>query len=144
MTIYFVRIFKKMVKSALRRRAFVLGGDITKFIGKGHPEFVKGKVSLEDYIHKAVTGALTKTGVPGKEVDRVCIGNFCGQLYSRQGHLGAAVVGCDEGLIGKPAQRFEAACASGGMAFENAVQSIAGMCCLDFLLTIFSYNFLTK
>eukprot|EP01060_Flectonema_neradi_P002500 TRINITY_DN11554_c0_g1_i1.p1 TRINITY_DN11554_c0_g1~~TRINITY_DN11554_c0_g1_i1.p1 ORF type:complete len:437 (+),score=100.29 TRINITY_DN11554_c0_g1_i1:52-1311(+) len=115
-----------MVKSALRRRAFVLGGDITKFMGKGHADFVKGKITIEDYIRQAVTGALTKTGVSGKDVDRVCIGNFCGQLYSRQGHLGAAVVGCDDGLIGKPAQRFEAACASGGMAFENAVQSIAG------------------
>ena len=45
--------------SALRRRAFVIGGHVTQFIGKGHPKFIAkghadfGKVSnpaIEWYI----------------------------------------------------------------------------------------------
>jgi len=52
------------------------------------------------------------------------IGNFCGELFSSQGHLGAAVVGSNEGLYNKPSMRVEGACASGGLATACALDAI--------------------
>jgi acetyl-CoA acetyltransferase len=64
-------------------------------------------------------------GTPGHLVDKHYIGNFAGQLFSRQGILGAAVAGADPGLVGKPGMRIEGACASGGLAFTAAVDSVS-------------------
>ncbi len=116
------------------RRAYVLGGHITPFIGKNHPDFIwKGHAdfgsrtnpTLEDTITAAVRGALQATGVQAADIDRAWIGNFVGELFNNQGHLGAAVVGADPGLMFKPVMRVEAACASGGLAFASAVDAIA-------------------
>ena len=117
----------------MRRRAFVVGGEITKFIGARHPDFIWkkhpdfGKIAnpdLEHYITSAVNGALAATGVAAAQVDKAWIGNFCGELFSSQGHLGAAVVGAHPDLVNKPVMRVEGACASGGLAFTCAVDSI--------------------
>lgn len=118
---------------ALARRAFVLGGLSTPFIGKhnpdfvwkGHPDFGKrDNATIEELITTAVRGALAKTGVPATEVQKAWIGNFVGELFVNQGHLGAALVGADPGLRNKPAMRVEGACASGGLAFASAIESI--------------------
>ena len=93
-------------------------------MGRGHPEWKRGERNLEDYIKDAVTRVFSSTGLSGKDMDRVCVGNFIGQLTHKQGHLGAAVVGADAALAHKPSARFEAACASGSLAFESAVQYI--------------------
>jgi acetyl-CoA acyltransferase len=117
----------------LQRRTFIVGGHITKFIGSRHPDFiwkkhpdfgVKENPSVEDYIQEAVSGALRETGCTGEQVEKAWIGNFAGELFSKQGHLGAAVVGCDPGLMNKPVMRVEGACASGGLAFSCAVESV--------------------
>lgn len=117
----------------LNRRTFVLGGYTTPFIGKNHPDFVwkrhpdfgkRENPSLEQTITAAVRGALDETGVPAEAIDKAWIGNFVGELFSSQGHLGAAVVGAHPDLLYKPVMRVEAACASGGLAFASAVESI--------------------
>lgn len=118
---------------AFARRTFILGGHITPFIGKKHPDFIwkrhpdfgtRENPTLEDTISMAVNGALEATGVDAEAVERAWIGNFVGELFSNQGHLGAAVVGSNPGLLYKPVMRVEAACASGGLAFASAVESI--------------------
>jgi acetyl-CoA acyltransferase len=110
-----------------------VGGHISKFIGARHPDFiwkkhpdfgVKSNPSLEDYIHEAVNECFTATGVPAKAVQKAWIGNFAGELFSSQGHLGAAVAGSHEDLENKPIMRVEGACASGGLAFASALESI--------------------
>jgi acetyl-CoA acyltransferase len=117
-----------------QRRAFILGGTVTPFIGKHHPDFIwKGHAdfgkrdnpTLEGQISAAVQGALAATGVAAVDVDKAWIGNFVGELFSSQGHLGAAVVGADKGLRNKPVMRVEGACASGGLAFASAMDAIA-------------------
>lgn len=117
----------------MTRRVFVLGGHITPFIGKKHPDFVwkrhpdfgkRENPTLEDYITTAVRGALDKTEVAAEQIEKAWIGNFVGELFSSQGHLGAAVVGAHPGLLHKPVMRVEGACASGGLAFASAVESI--------------------
>ena len=118
---------------SLARRTFVLGGAITPFIGKKHPDFIwkrhpdfgtRENPILEDYITTAVRQALENTGVSAADVQKAWIGNFVGELFSNQGHLGAAVVGAHPDLLFKPVMRVEGACASGGLAFASAVESI--------------------
>lgn len=118
---------------SLNRPAYVLGGHITPFIGKKHPDFIwkrhpefgkRENPTLEDYIQRAVDGALEATGTPASAVQKAWIGNFVGELFSSQGHLGAAVVGTHPDLLHKPVMRVEGACASGGLAFASALESI--------------------
>lgn len=115
------------------RRVFLAGGHITPFIGKGsknfvwkkHPDFGKREnPALKDYITDSIRGALTSTGASAGHVDRVFVGNFAGELFNQQGHLGAAIVAADEGLMYKPSMRVEGACASGGLAVAAAVQAV--------------------
>mmetsp|Transcript_52907 Transcript_52907/g.123641 ORF Transcript_52907/g.123641 Transcript_52907/m.123641 type:complete len:214 (+) Transcript_52907:3-644(+) len=122
-----------MATSAFNRRVFVLGGHCTRFIGKGHPDFVHLKhpdfgkrenPTLEEYITKAVNGAFDSTGVAAEQVQKAFIGNFAGELFSKQGHLGAALVGSHPGLRHVPSYRVEGACASGGLAFAAATDAI--------------------
>lgn len=118
---------------AFNRRVFVLGGHITPFIGKKHPDFIwkrhpefgtRENPTLEQTISAAVNGALDATGTPADLIDKAWIGNFVGELFSNQGHLGAAVVGSNPGLMYKPVMRVEGACASGGLALASAVDAI--------------------
>lgn len=116
------------------RKTYVLGGAITPFIGKRHPDFVWEKhpdfgrrenPDLEGTLRTAVLGAFANTGVAAEQIDRCWVGNFVGELFSNQGHLGAALVGCHPGLRHKPSMRVEGACASGGLALACAVDAIA-------------------
>ena len=116
-----------------QKRIFVVGGHLTPFIGKFHPDFIwkkhpdfgeKENPGLEDYLVDAITGALEETGVDAADIDRGFIGNFAGELFSNQGHLGAMAVRADEKLEGKPFTRVEGACASGGLAVLGAVDAL--------------------
>lgn len=116
-----------------QKRIFVVGGHITTFIGKMHPDFIWKKhpdfgtrenPTLEDYLVDAIQGALKSTGVEASAIDRGFVGNFAGELFSNQGHLGAMAVRADEGLEGKPFLRVEGACASGGLAVLCGVDAL--------------------
>jgi len=58
-------------------------------------------------------------------VEQGFIGNFLGELFVSQGHLGAALAGADSALEGTPMMRVEGACASGGLAALCGVQAVA-------------------
>ncbi len=118
---------------SFHRRVFLLGGHTTPFLGKRHPDFIwKGhpdfgtreNPTLEDTITASVRGALEATGTPAAAVEKAWIGNFVGELFAHQGHLGAAVVGAHPDLLYKPVMRVEGACASGGLALASAVEAI--------------------
>ena len=103
----------------LSKRAFLVGGHVTHFLGpkhpafihKKHPEFgIKENPDLRWYITESVTQALEATGCAAEAVDKLWIGNFCGELFNNQGHLGAALVGAHPGLLHKPSMRVEGAC----------------------------------
>lgn len=57
-------------------------------------------------------------------VDAFFLGNFAGPAFTGQNHL-APYVSTALGLVGIPATRFEAACASGGTAFFHAFHAVA-------------------
>lgn len=125
-------------------RVFIVGGHITPFIGKGsklfidkkHPDFGKKEnKNLEQLLQETVSKTISATKLTGKEslIDSIAVGNFLGELFSNQGHLGAGVVGAlnfgkavgqANPLQYKPALRVEGACASGGLALMTSVDAV--------------------
>jgi acetyl-CoA acyltransferase len=117
----------------MSRRVFIIGGAHTPYIGKGHPDFIwknhpdfgkRENPSLEDLLAKAVLDAFAATGADPEQIERGYVGNFVGELFSKQGHLGAALAGSHPALANKPMTRTEGACASGGLALACAVDAI--------------------
>lgn len=117
----------------MSRRVFVVGGSNTPFIGKGHPDFIwknhpdfgkRTNPNLRALLTQAVSEAAELCGVDLTVVDRAFVGNFVGELFVNQGHLGAALAGVHPALEFKPSLRVEGACASGGLAMCCAVDAI--------------------
>lgn len=115
------------------RRVFLAGGAITPFLGKNHPDFIwkkhplfgqKENPSLEDYVQTATQQALANAGVDASMVQKGYVGNFAGELFNSQGHLGAMVARGVPALDGVPFTRVEGACASGGLAVVGAIEAI--------------------
>lgn len=125
------------------RPVYIAAQAVTPFIGKGNPAFVaKGhpdfgkreNPSLEDHLTLAVKKLIDDYGVDPSLIQRGYVGNFAGELFSNQAHLGAMVARADERLAGKGFARMEAACASGGVSTVSAVDAIqAG---LDLVLVL--------
>ncbi len=119
---------------ALARRSFIAGGAHSTYLGKGHPDFIwkrhpdfgkRENPTLEDHLKEAVDGAIADARLDPTLVDRLYIGNFVGELFINQGHLGAALAGIHPAFDGKPAARLEGACASGGLAVLAGLDAIA-------------------
>ena len=116
-----------------RRPVYVLGGAHTPFIGKFHPDFIwKGhpdfgrreNPTIEEHLHRAVAGALEATGVPATAIQKGYVGNFTGEIFASQGHLGASLAAAHPAFRNKPFARLEGACASGGLALTAGVDAI--------------------
>lgn len=119
------------------RRVFLLGGANTPFTGKGHPDFIwknhpdfgkRENPGLEELLAAAVNAAFETTGADPDRIERGYVGNFVGELFCKQGHLGAALAGSHPSLVNKPMTRTEGACASGGLALLCAVDAIRAGC----------------
>lgn len=119
---------------ALARRTFIVGGAHSTYLGKGHPDFIwkrhpdfgkRENPDLKAHLGAAVDATIAETGLDPAAVDRLYIGNFVGELFINQGHMGAALVGMNPAFDGKPASRLEAACASGGLAVLSGSDAIA-------------------
>ena len=115
------------------RPVFLLGGAHTPFIGKFHPDFIwKGhpdfgkrrNPTIEEHLHKAVRDALAATGVPASAVRKGYVGNFTGEIFAQQGHLGSSLAAADPAFRNKAFSRVEGACASGGLALIAAVDAV--------------------
>lgn len=116
-----------------RRKIYMVGGALTPFIGKMHPDFIWKKhpdfgtrenPTLEESLSAAIQKALADNNIDAEMIDKGYIGNFAGELFSNQGHLGAMAVRADEKLNGKPFSRVEGACASGGLAAINGIDAL--------------------
>jgi len=81
--------------------------------------------SLRDIVVEAGIGALEDAGINGEEIDAMYVGNMSGGKFVEQEHLGALIAdysGLAKGL-NVPSTRVEAACASGGLALRQMLQS---------------------
>ncbi len=124
---------QKRVAMKLNKKVYIVGGYNTSFIGKHHPDFIwkrhpdfgkRENPTLEQLMKEAVDGAFEATGVAGDAIDRAYVGNFAGQLFVNQGHLGAMLARVHKDLVGKPIMRMEAACASGGIAVVAGIDAL--------------------
>jgi len=115
------------------RPVFLLGGAHTPFIGKFHPDFIwkghpdfgkRSTPTIEEHLHRAVKAALSATGVPASAVQKGYVGNFTGEIFAHQGHLGASLAAADPAFKNKPFARLEGACASGGLALTAGVDAV--------------------
>ena len=68
--------------------------------------------------------ALENGRVKHSQVEAFYLGNFAGPSFVGQNHL-APYIAAGIGIVGVPATRFEAACASSGAAFFHAVSAVA-------------------
>jgi acetyl-CoA acyltransferase len=122
---------------------YIAAQAVTPFIGRGNPNFidkgheafgVRENPTLEDHIVGVVRKLIDDNKVDPTLIQRGYIGNFAGELFSHQAHLGAMVARADERLAGIGFARVEAACASGGVGIVNAIEAIqAG---LDVVLVV--------
>ncbi len=79
-------------------------------------------VSPRALAHLAVEEALADAGVATREVQALFVGNMLSGVLGGQEHLGAFFA--EELGLKTPAFKIEGACASGGLALHNAVNSL--------------------
>lgn len=79
--------------------------------------------SLRDMICEASLSAIADAGIEKKDIESIHVGNMSAGRFSGQEHLGALAADCIG--LDVPATRYEAACASGSVAFRNAVNAVA-------------------
>lgn len=109
-------------------RVYVLGGAQTDFERNWTKEG-KSEVAL---LKEAMGDALSATGITYGDISRLndegrvaCfVGNFIGERYVDQGHLGALLTEISPAFYGVPSARYEAACASGSVALDAAISKI--------------------
>ncbi|ORB61694.1 acetyl-CoA acetyltransferase [Mycolicibacterium tusciae] len=73
---------------------------------------------------EVVDSTLTAAKVAASDIEVVHLGNAFGEMFARQGHLGAMPATVNNGLWDTPASRHEAACASGSVATLAAIADL--------------------
>ena len=102
------------------REVAVIGAGITAF-GE------RWDTSFRDLCTEAGVAALEDANVAGEQIDAMFVGSMSAGRFIGQEHVGALVadyVGLG-GELHVPATRVEVACASGGLAFRQAVAAVA-------------------
>jgi acetyl-CoA C-acetyltransferase len=77
-----------------------------------------------DLTAEVVDNTLSAAKIDAAEIDVVHVANAFGEMFARQGHLGAMPASVNDGLWDTPASRHEAACASGSVAALAAISDL--------------------
>ena len=101
-------------------RVYLLGGYQTDF----SRNWQRQGDELFDAFNHAVMNAMEIVRIEPEELDVAHVGNFAGELFCRQGHLGGFFAALHPKFSGLPAARHEAACASGSIAALAATAEI--------------------
>lgn len=112
----------------MTKQVFIIGGAQSDFQRNWSKE---GKSFLA-LMREVVEDALENAGISYRDVAKlnklnklaVFVGNFDGEQYLNQGHMGAFLTEIDRSFYGIPAARYEAACASGSVAIDTALTKI--------------------
>jgi acetyl-CoA C-acetyltransferase len=99
---------------------FVLGGFQTDFARN----LAREGREIADLFRDVLPGCLHAAQIDAPAIETIHVGNAFGELFAGQAHLGAMPATVDESLIGVPASRHEAACASGSAAVLAAMSEI--------------------
>ena len=73
---------------------------------------------------EVVDNTLSAAQIDVADIDVVHVANAFGEMFARQGHLGAMPASVNDGLWDTPATRHEAACASGSVATLAAIADL--------------------
>jgi acetyl-CoA C-acetyltransferase len=77
-----------------------------------------------DLTREVVDHTLAEAMIDAADIDVVHVANAFGEMFARQGHLGAMPATVHDGLWATPATRHEAACASGSVAALAAMADL--------------------
>ena len=77
-----------------------------------------------DLTAEVVDSTLAAAQLAASDIEVVHLGNAFGEMFARQGHLGAMPATVNDGLWDTPASRHEAACASGSVAALAAMADL--------------------
>ncbi len=99
---------------------YILGGYQTDFARN----WARENKHIAAMMREAYQGSIDSAKINPADIKAAFIGNFAGELYCMQGHLGPFFVDFDSRFAGLPTMRFEAACASGSMALLSAMAHI--------------------
>lgn len=102
------------------KRVYILGGYQTDF----KVNWTREGKDIFDLLTATVEGAFNSAKIELKDVEVAHIGNFVGEIGSRQGLLGGMFATIHPDLANVPAIRHEAACASGSIAVLSAAADI--------------------
>ncbi len=101
-------------------RVYILGGAQTDFARN----MTREGLALFDLFQEVLLTGMEQVEISARELEVGHVGNFVGDLYNGQAHLGGFFSHADSGFVGMPASRHEAACASGSMALLAAMADI--------------------
>ncbi len=99
---------------------YILGGYQTDFARN----WAKENKHIAAMMREAYQGSIESTKLEPSDIKAAFIGNFAGELYCMQAHLGAFFVDFDRRFVGLPTIRFENACASSAVAALAAMAYI--------------------
>jgi acetyl-CoA C-acetyltransferase len=101
-------------------RVYILGGFQSDFA----LNWAREGLELMDGMRNVVCSGLQAARLEPTDIDVAHIGNFAGELFCNQGHLGGLFAALDPAFAGLPASRHEGACASGSLAALSAAAEI--------------------
>jgi acetyl-CoA C-acetyltransferase len=99
---------------------WILGGGQTDFARN----FDREELDFSHLTAEIVDSTLAAARIDAGDIGVVHVANAFGELFARQGHLGAMPATVNDGLWGAPAVRHEAACASGSVATLAAIADL--------------------
>lgn len=103
-----------------QKTVYILGGYQTDFARN----WARENKHISAMMREVYEGSLVTTKIKPSDIKAAFIGNFAGELYCMQGHLGAFFVDFDPVFKGLPTSRFEGACASSALAALSAMAHI--------------------
>jgi acetyl-CoA C-acetyltransferase len=99
---------------------YILGGWQTDFA----TNWAREGHEIGDGIRIALECALVAARLQARDIETAHVGNFAGELFCGQGHLGGLVAAAHPDLAGVSASRHEGACASGSLALLAAAAEL--------------------
>jgi acetyl-CoA C-acetyltransferase len=99
---------------------WILGGYQSDFARN----FTREGHDFADLTTEVVANALVRARIDACDIEVVHVANAFGEMFARQGHLGAMPASVNDDLWDVPASRHEAACASGSVATLAAISDL--------------------
>jgi len=112
----------------MKNKVYIIGGSQTDF----QRNWLKEGKTFIAIIREVIEDALKNANLKLKDIEKlnkknkigIFVGNFDGEQYFNQGHLGAFLTEISSSFYGVPSARYEAACASGSVAIDAASTKI--------------------